>query len=97
MNFIAVYKFHSISTDSSIHHGIHNLCCSRVCGSVQECVFEVSMAAEAFLEMLHMHYGLVLLSAAAHVSKAEASLRSAARTEDELRRLCAPSYCCYCC
>lgn len=58
---------------------------------LQECVFEVSMAAEAFLELLHMHYGRVLLASAAHISKAESVLRAAAKTEDELRRLCAPS------
>jgi hypothetical protein len=65
------------------------LSCKHV-GVVQECVFEVSMAAEAIMEMLNMHYGCVLLASAAHISKAEAALRSAARTEDELRRLCAP-------
>lgn len=50
----------------------------------------MSMAAEALLELLHMHYGRVLLTAAAHISKAETLMRSATRTEEELRRLCAP-------
>lgn len=47
------------------------------------------MAAEAFMELLNMHYGRVLLAAATHISKTEAALRSAIKTEDELRRLCA--------
>lgn len=63
------------------------------CVRVQECVFEVSMAAEAFMELMHMHYGRVLLASAEHVSKAEALLRSAVKAEDELRRLCVPCCC----
>jgi hypothetical protein len=55
---------------------------------VQEATFEVSLAAEAWLEMLAMHYGTVLTEALAPIAAAEASLRAAERAEDDLWRQC---------
>ena len=56
---------------------------------MQETTFEVSLAAEAWLEMLHMHFGAVLADALPLIAKAEGHLRDAERAEEELRRQCA--------
>jgi hypothetical protein len=62
---------------------------------LQEATFEVSMAAEAWLEMLHMHFAGILLDSLTSIAAAESELRAAERAEDELRRQCAPLRFCF--
>jgi hypothetical protein len=51
----------------------------------------VSLAAEAWLEHLHMHFGTILAQALKPISQAERRMRAAEKADDELRRLCAPA------
>eukprot|EP00892_Ulva_mutabilis_P011111 jgi/Ulvmu1/8372/UM042_0078.1 len=52
----------------------------------KEATFELSLACEAVVELLCMHYGRVLLTALGPISKAESMLREADKVEDEARR-----------
>jgi hypothetical protein len=53
------------------------------------------MAAEAWLEMLHMHFAGILLDSLTSIAAAESELRAAERAEDELRRQYAPLCLCF--
>lgn len=62
----------------------------ELCRGMQEATFEVSIAAEAWLEVLQAHYGAALADALVTIAAAETELRAAERAEEELRRMCAP-------
>lgn len=67
---------------------------------VQEATFEVSLAAEAIHEVLHLHYGTVIAAALPAIAAAEGSLRAAEKAEGDLARQCAPPPACvqcFCC
>jgi hypothetical protein len=51
------------------------------------------MAAEAWLEMLHMHFAMILFDSLSSIASAESELRAAERAEEELRRQYAPVLC----
>ena len=77
----------AISPPSSPSVIAHPLCSAHdICCIVQEGTFEVSLAAEAWLEALHAHFGTAVLAALPQIAVAEAALRAAERAEDDLRR-----------
>lgn len=68
--------------------------CTTVLLWLQEATFEASLAGEAVLELLCMHYGRVLLTALGPISEAEAKLREADKMDEEARKMCVPLLCC---
>ena len=69
-------------------HGTSGLALRRILtlAAPQETSFEVSMAAEALLELLQSHFGAAVANALAPIADAEREVEAAAREADEVRR-----------